>query len=154
MTPENFLALDEAASAAVGLSRAKAAYGRGLAEAVRGGRLRLAAVARMEDDAAVEELVRIKGIGRWTAEIYLLFALGRPDLWPVDDLAVVEAVRRVKGLSERPSRRAMIDIGEAWRPWRSVAARMVWHHYNVSPAESGKQPRTEKKAGPRRSRRV
>ncbi len=135
LTPETFLALDDGALKAIGFSRAKAAYGRGLAEAVRDGRLGLRNLARMDDAPAIAELVKIKGIGRWTAEIYLLFALRRPDLWPVDDLAVVEAVKRLKGLPERPSADEMVRIGEAWRPWRSVAARMLWHYYNTAPGE-------------------
>lgn len=127
LTPETFLALDEATLKAIGFSRMKATYGRGLAETILGGGLDLAAVARMADEAAIAELVRVKGIGRWSAEMYLLFALRRPDLWPVGDLAVVKGVQRLKGLSERPRPDAMMVYGEAWRPWRSVAARMLWH---------------------------
>jgi DNA-3-methyladenine glycosylase II len=138
LTAESFLTLDDVVLQGIGFSRAKAAYGRGLAEAVRDGHLRLKSIARMDDETAIEALVQIKGIGRWSAEIYLLFALRRPDLWPVDDLAIVEAVRRLKGLDERPTRAEMIDLGEAWRPWRSVAARMLWHYYNTVPAESGR----------------
>lgn len=152
LTADGFLGLDASRLGAIGFSRAKAGYGRGLAEAVLGGRLRLDAVARMDDEAAIEALVAIKGIGRWTAEVYLLFALRRPDLWPVDDLAVVEAVRRLKGLRSRPSRRRMIAIGEAWRPWRSVAARLLWHSYNTVPAEAASL--AQEKAGPRTGRRV
>lgn len=138
LTADSFLTLDDAVLQGIGFSRAKAAYGRGLAEAVRDGHLRLKSIARMDDETAIEALVQIKGIGRWSAEIYLLFALRRPDLWPVDDLAIVEAVRRLKGLDERPTRAEMIDLGEAWRPWRSVAARMLWHYYNTVPAEAGR----------------
>jgi DNA-3-methyladenine glycosylase II len=137
LTAETFLALNDKALQAIGFSRAKAVYGRGLAEAVRDGDLRLKSVARMDDESAIEALVKMKGIGRWSAEVYLLFALRRPDLWPVDDLAIVEAVRRLKGLEERPNRIEMLELGEAWRPWRSVAARMLWHYYNTVPAESG-----------------
>ena len=127
MTPEAFLALDEKTLKAIGFSRMKATYGRGLAETLLDGGLDLDAVARMDDEAAIAELVRVKGIGRWSAEMYLLFALRRPDLWPVGDLAVVKGVQRLKGLSERPPPDAMTAYGEAWRPWRSVAARMLWH---------------------------
>ena len=91
----------------------------------------------MPDDVAIGRLVAFKGIGRWTAEIYLLFALRRPDLWPVDDLAIVAAVCRLKGLAERPNRDGMLEIGENWRPWRSVAARMLWHYYNPLPLKAG-----------------
>ena len=122
---------------AIGFSRQKAEYGLGLARALLAGELDLDAVETMPDDEAISQLVAIKGIGRWTAEIYLLFALRRPDLWPVDDLAIVSAVCRLKGLGERPSRAEMLDIGERWRPWRSVAARMLWHYYNTLPLKTG-----------------
>jgi DNA-3-methyladenine glycosylase II len=83
----------------------------------------------LDDEPAIEELIRVKGIGRWTAEIYLLSALGRPDVWPVDDLAIATAAGRVKGLAARPTRAELLEIGEAWRPWRSVAARLLWHYF-------------------------
>ena len=75
--------------------------------------------------------MELKGIGRWTAEVYLLFALRRPDIWPVDDLGVVKGLMGLKGLSERPSRHELIEIAELYRPWRSVAARMMWHYSNI-----------------------
>jgi len=132
-TPAAFLALDDAALRAAGLSRQKIGYGRGLAAALAEGSLNLARLHRLADEAAIAELVRIKGIGRWTAEIYLLFALRRPDIWPVDDLAVQVAVQRMKGLPERPGRAEMGELGEAWRPWRSVVARLMWHYYRNAP---------------------
>lgn len=122
---------------AIGFSRQKAEYGIGLARAVLAGDLELAAVARLSDEDAIAQLSALKGIGRWTAEIYLLFALRRPDLWPVDDLAIVSAVQRLKGMAERPSRIDMQAIGESWRPWRSVAARLLWHFYNTLPLKAG-----------------
>jgi len=122
---------------AIGFSRQKADYGLGLARAVLAGDLDLEAIAALPDDEAVARLVAIKGVGRWTAEIYLLFALRRPDLWPVDDLAIVSAVCRLKGLEERPGRARMLEIGESWRPWRSVAARLLWHYYNTVPLKAG-----------------
>ncbi len=136
LTPRTFLALDAAALKAIGFSHMKAAYGRGLAEAILDGGLDLGAVARMDDEAAIAELVRIKGIGRWSAEMYLLFALRRPDLWPVGDLAVVKGVQRLMGLAERPRPDAMMIYGEAWRPWRSVAARMLWHSGGNAPPDA------------------
>ena len=129
LTPRSFLRLDEAALKACGLSRAKITYGRILAEAVEGGGLDLAGLARLDDEAAIETLVAIKGIGRWTAEIYLLSALARPDIWTADDLAVATATGLVKGLPERPARKEMLALGEPWRPWRSVAARLMWHYF-------------------------
>lgn len=130
LTPGNFLALDEAALTRIGLSRQKKTYGRALAEAILDGRIDLDAIAALDDDdAAIAELVRAKGIGRWTAEIYLLFSLRRPDVWPADDLAVQVAAQRLKGLDSRPSRAAMCELAEPWRPHRSAAARFLWHFY-------------------------
>ncbi len=129
LTPETFLGLDETALKATGLSRPKARYGRALAEDLLAGRLDLDGLAELDDAAAIERLVQAKGIGPWSAEIYLLFALGRPDVWPADDLAVQVAVQRVKGLDARPGRAAMVEIAEPWRPHRSAAARFLWHVY-------------------------
>ncbi len=129
LTPESFLALDDEALREIGLSRAKMRYGRALAEDLRAGRLELDAVEAMDDAQAIEALTGVKGIGRWTAEIYLLFALGRPDVWPADDLAVCSAAQRLKRQPERPTRRAMEALAEPWRPHRSAAARFLWHLY-------------------------
>jgi DNA-3-methyladenine glycosylase II len=129
LTPESFLALDEVALKRIGFSRQKVRYGRALAEELLAGRLDLEGLEALDDDDAIAELIRVKGIGRWTAEIYLLFALRRADVWPVDDLAVQVAAQRLKGLAERPSRAVMLEIGEAWRPHRSAAARFLWHFY-------------------------
>ncbi len=133
VTPERVLSLSDAECRAAGLSRQKMVYSRELARAVDEGRLKFRALARMPDEDAIAAMTQVKGVGRWTAEMYLMFALGRPDVWPVDDLAVVEAVRRLKGLEERPNRKEMAGIGEAWRPWRSVAARLMWHFYRKLP---------------------
>jgi DNA-3-methyladenine glycosylase II len=129
LSPAGFLALDEAAYRAVGLSRQKVRYGRALAEDILAGRLKPRAVARMDDAAAVAHLAEAKGIGRWSAEIYLLFALNRPDVWPADDLAVQVAAQRLKGLTARPGRDEMEALAEPWRPYRSAAARFLWHLY-------------------------
>jgi DNA-3-methyladenine glycosylase II len=134
LAPERFLELDDDCLRAIGFSRQKIIYGRGLAEAIATGALDLARIRRMDDEAAIETITTLKGLGRWSAEIYLLFALKRPDIWPVDDLAVVVAVQRLKGLKERPGRKEMLEIGEPWRPWRSYAARLMWHYYRNAPA--------------------
>ncbi len=139
ITPENILSLDAEALRAAGLSRQKTAYGRGLAEHVIGRSLDLDGLKRMDDEDAIAELVKVKGIGRWSAEIYLLFALGRRDAFPVDDLALMTAAGRMKRLGERPDRAAMIEIGEAWRPWRGAAAHLLWHYYKHVPAERSRQ---------------
>ena len=87
----------------------------------------------MTDEDAIAAITQIKGLGQWSAEIYLLFALKRPDIWPVDDLAVVVAVQRLKGLRSRPDRKRMLKIAEPWRPYRSYAARLMWHYYRNAP---------------------
>jgi DNA-3-methyladenine glycosylase II len=114
---------------AAGLTRQKAAYLAGLASDVDTGRLDLAAVAAASDDEARASLTAVAGIGRWTADIYLLMALGRPDVWPDGDLALAAAMRRAKGLATLPSRDEQRAVAEAWRPWRAVAARILWHAY-------------------------
>lgn len=129
LTPVSFLALDDAALRAAGFSRQKTAYGRHLAQAVLSGQLDLEALAGLDDEDVRARLTAVKGIGRWTADVYLLMALLRPDVWPIGDLALVTAVQRLKRLEQRPSGETMIDMGEAWRPWRAVAARLFWVHY-------------------------
>lgn len=130
MTPEGFLALDDAALKAIGFSRQKTRYGRALAEDLLAGRQDLDALDSLEDEEAIAALVRAKGIGRWSAEVYLLFALKRPDIWPVDDLAIIVGTQKLKGLKKRPDRKAMLQLGEPWRPHRSAAARFLWHYYH------------------------
>ena len=130
LTPEGLLALDDAALCGVaGLSRPKAAHARSLARACLEGRLDLAALAAMEDEAAVAHIAAVKGLGRWTAEIHLLFAEQRPDIFPVGDLALAASAAHLLGLGARPGPKALGAIAEAWRPWRSLAARLLWHHW-------------------------
>jgi len=130
LTPDIFLDLDDVALRAIGFSRSKVRYGRALAADVQTGRLDLEAVARTQDqESAIAILTQATGIGRWTAEIYLLFALGRPDVWPAGDLAVRVAVQRLKDLPARPTQDEMIGLAESWRPYRSAAARFLWHIY-------------------------
>ena len=113
-----------------GMSRQKAGYLRSLAGLVLSGELDLAHLPE-DDEEAVEQLTKIKGIGRWSAEIYLLFAEGRKDIWPAGDLAVQIAIGTIFGLPERPSEKAIREMAEAWRPHRSAMAIMAWHHYNI-----------------------
>ena len=129
LTPERFLELDDVRLRAIGFSRQKTSYGRYLARAILAGRLDLGALEAMDDAAVRSALTQIKGIGPWTADIYLLRALRRPDIWPSGDLALAVAVQRIKGLASRPTPDEMDAQGEIWRPWRSVAARLLWHHY-------------------------
>jgi DNA-3-methyladenine glycosylase II len=127
--PDILLARDHDALRACGLSRQKQGYARSLAEMVLNGALDLNALPA-DDEAAIAQLVQIKGIGRWSAEIYLLFAEGRPDIWPAGDLAVQIEVGRILGLPERPSEKTTRQLAEAWRPHRGAVAIMAWHHYN------------------------
>ena len=128
--PHALLALDDAALRACGFSRQKAAYGRGLADAVATGALDFAALPA-DDEEAVATLVALKGIGRWSAEVYLLFSDGRADVFPAGDLAVQIEMGRVMGLDERPSEKATRALAEAWRPWRGAMAAFLWHHYKT-----------------------
>ena len=129
LTPRAFLALDDDALRAIGFSGPKVRYGRGIAEATLSRELDFDAIAEMDDAVAMAELCKIKGIGPWTAECYLLFALGRPDVWPAADLAVQEALKRLKRMRKRPTTKRMRKLGDAWRPHRSAAARFLWHYY-------------------------
>lgn len=129
LTPESFLALDDARLRGFGFSRQKALYCRLAARAVVEGGLDFAALAASDDDTARAALVKLKGVGPWTAEIYLLRALGRPDAWPSGDLALQLAAREVKRLPARPTPAELDALAEAWRPLRAVAARMLWQHY-------------------------
>ena len=113
-----------------GLSRQKISYVRSLAELVDAGGLDLEALPA-DDEEAVAALTRVKGIGRWSAEVYLLFAEGRADIWPAGDLAVQESVRRIVGHNDRPNEQTTREIAEVWRPYRGAAAIFAWHHYKI-----------------------
>lgn len=115
-----------------GLSRMKALYARSLAEEVLSGRLDLHNLPA-DDEDAIALLVKVKGIGRWSAEIYLLFAEGRADIWPAGDLAVQIEIGRIMGLEERPSEKEIRALSQAWRPHRGAAAILSWHHRHVNP---------------------
>ena len=129
LTPDAFLRLTDAELLAIGFSRQKARYGRALAAALLDGSLDLDAFPALDDDAVQASLEAIPGIGPWTSTIYLLMVLGRPDVWPVGDMALSTAVAEASGLPERPGPERLLLLGEAWRPWRSVAARLFWHDY-------------------------
>jgi DNA-3-methyladenine glycosylase II len=131
-TPKAILDLGETHFRAIGFSRQKVIYARVLAEAAHGGALDLDALALLPDDAAVAELCKLKGVGLWTAEIYLMFCLARPDVLPAGDLALREAAGMVKRKRKRPNENQLRRMGKAWQPWRSVAARLLWHYYAVS----------------------
>jgi len=132
-TPSSFLGLDDRQLRLAGFSRQKTLYCRNLALALLDQSLDLRRLGREDDDAVRRRLTAITGIGAWTADIYLIMALGRPDIWPLGDIALAQAARELKRLQTRPTGLEMNAIGEAWRPWRAVAARVLWHHYLSTP---------------------
>ena len=134
LTPRGVLDSSEEELRADGFSRQKARYVRVLAAALEDGGLDLAVVGSLDDEDARRALVALPGIGPWTAEVYLLSALRRPDTWPVGDIALQEGARRVRRLDVRPSPEELATIGEAWRPHRASAARLLWHLYLSEPA--------------------
>ncbi|HYJ84113.1 MAG TPA: DNA-3-methyladenine glycosylase 2 family protein, partial [Allosphingosinicella sp.] len=117
--PEALIAASDETLRAAGLSRQKASYARSLAEEVVSGRLDFSRLPE-EDEEAIAELVRVKGIGRWTAEVYLLFAEGRTDIWPAGDLAVQIETGRIMGLDDKPTEKRVRELAEAWRPHRGA----------------------------------
>jgi DNA-3-methyladenine glycosylase II len=129
LTPERFLTYHDDTLGIAGFSWQKAHYGRILAQAVGSGSLKLHRLSRLDDHRARAALLDIKGIGPWTAEIYLLMVLRRADAWPVGDLALALAVRKVKKLDSIPRPAELETLGASWRPWRAVAARILWHDY-------------------------
>ncbi len=131
--PRALLAASDETLRAAGLSRQKASYARSLAEEVVSGRLDFAGLPE-DDEEAIAELVRVKGIGRWTAEVYLLFAEGRTDIWPAGDLAVQIETGRIMGLEGKPTEKRVRELAEAWRPHRGAFAIFTWHHRRNSAA--------------------
>lgn len=127
--PARIAAVGEAGLRAAGLTRQKARYVVGLAEAVLDRRLDLEALGRQPDEMVIEALVALRGVGRWTADIYLLMGLARPDVWPAGDLALIVAARTVKGLPAATPPADVAQLADGWRPYRSTAARMLWHDY-------------------------
>ena len=125
---ENLIAQNFDALRGCGLSRQKQGYARSLAELIISGGLPLDNLPE-DDEEAIAYLTRVKGIGRWSAEIYMLFAEGRPDIWPAGDLAVQDGVRRLLALPARPSEKGIREIAEDWRPHRGAAAIFTWHIY-------------------------
>jgi DNA-3-methyladenine glycosylase II len=133
LTPERFLELDDVALKKIGFSRQKIIYGRHLAQEVAAGRLDLESLSAIDDSAVKSELMKIKGIGAWTADIYLLRALLRTNAWPSGDLALAIAVQEVKALHARPSTNELEAMSRIWEPWRAVAARLLWLYYLKRP---------------------
>ena len=134
-TPSQVLAVPDDRLRAVGLSSQKLGYLRDLCSRIEAGQLPLDVFDRMDDESVVERLTQVKGIGRWTAEMFLIFRLQRPDVLPVGDLGIVKAVQRAYKLRKAPSPDRLTRIGEAWRPYRSVACWYLWASLNNAPTE-------------------
>lgn len=130
VTAASVLALDETALRGFGLSGPKARYIRGVAEAEASGRIDFPALQSLDDEAAIQRLTALKGIGRWTAELYLLFCEGRADMFPGGDLALQEGFRLAARLPRRPTEQEIYARAEAWRPYRGVAALLLWAYYS------------------------
>jgi DNA-3-methyladenine glycosylase II len=127
LSPEGLLAIDDADLRAAGLSRPKIGHARAVAEAFVAGVLATDALAAMDDEAAVRTISSVRGLGVWSAEIYLLFALQRPDVFPAGDLALQAATADLKGLPARPTAASLRVIAAPWQPHRALAARLLWH---------------------------
>jgi DNA-3-methyladenine glycosylase II len=132
-TPEAFLKLTDADLRAVGFSRQKVIYGRDLAAAFADGRISIPKLRRQSDDDVIAAITSVKGLGTWSAEVFLLFNFRRPDVMPAQDLALLVAAQRLKRLKERPSPKELRALAEPWSPYRSYAARMLWHYYRNAP---------------------
>jgi DNA-3-methyladenine glycosylase II len=141
MEPADFLKLSDEDLRAVGFSGQKMKYGRSLATDIVEGRIDFEALHALDDIAAIAMLTQAKGIGPWTAEIYLMFAHGRADIMPGLDLGLVIAAQHLKGLRKRPTPERLLKIAEQWRPWRSAAALLLWHYRRNMPDWSAKEPK-------------
>lgn len=131
--PKRVLAMSDDELRALGLSRQKTGYARGLSEAVLDGSLVPAALVDLPDEEVIERITRLKGFGRWSAEMFLLFALGRPDVWPADDLGIQAGLHKLKNMRSRPDRKKTEAVARRWRPYRGAAAIFVWHYYSNAP---------------------
>ena len=141
LTPAALLALDDRRLREVGFSRQKTRYARALATAILEGTLDLDGLHALDDQAVDAALTAVPGIGPWTSAIYRLMVLRRPDAWPPHDIALHQAIAEVKGLPARPGSTDALAVADAWRPWRAVAARILWHHYlSVRGASDGGAP--------------
>ena len=133
VTPDKVCRVRETTLRSCGLSRPKVRYAKALATAIRSGELDLDGMERMTDEEARDALTAVTGIGVWTAEIYLMFALGRPDILPSGDLALAVAAQNLLGLKERPKPAELAEIAERWQPHRTAASIMLWHVYRREP---------------------
>jgi DNA-3-methyladenine glycosylase II len=132
LEPAGLLTLSEEELRGAGLSRPKVGHVRALAAACLDGRLDFDAIRAMPDEEAIVLIATVPGLGRWSAEIFLLFGLQRPDVFPSGDLALAAGLAHLKGLDTRPSPKVLAEMALAWRPWRSLAARLLWHHWRYA----------------------
>jgi DNA-3-methyladenine glycosylase II len=129
LNPDRFLKIKDSKLKEIGFSRQKMRYCRNIALAIEEGSLRIDELLHLPDNTVRFELLKITGIGPWTADIYMLMALNRADIWPSGDLALISAIQKLKNLPERPNAIEFKTLGEAWKPFRAVAARILWHYY-------------------------
>ena len=129
LTPASVLMAGPSHLRSFGVTRQKAAYFINVAGAIENGALDLRKLGRQSDEAVLTKLTSVKGIGPWTAKIYLLMALRRPDVWPIGDIALATAFKNMKGWQQRPTQPELNEFAKAWRPYRATAARMLWHYY-------------------------
>ena len=150
-SPEQVIAKTDAELRSVGLSEKKALYIKDLAAHVRDGKLNFHRFHRMTDEEIVAHLTQVKGIGKWTAEIFLMFNLGRPDVMPADDLGVQNAVKRHYRMRQRPNRKRLLKHAERWRPYRTAAAWYLWRSLDIVLPDGGTKP-TAKAVAKRKQR--
>lgn len=131
--PERVLGMGDDELRGLGLSRQKIGYARGLSQAVLDGSIAPARLGELPDEEVIEQITALKGFGRWSAEMFLLFALGRPDVWPADDLGIQAGLHRLKNMRARPDRKRTETVARRWRPYRGAAAIFVWHYYSNAP---------------------
>jgi DNA-3-methyladenine glycosylase II len=150
-SPEQVLAKSDAELRSVGLSEKKALYIKDLAAHIKDGKLNFHRFHRMTDEEVIADLTQVKGIGIWTAEIFMMFNLGRPDIMPADDLGVQNAVKRYYRMRKRPNRKRLLKLAERWRPYRSAAAWYLWRSLNIT-LPDGKAPVPKKPIKPPKKR--
>ena len=152
MTPERLLQFSDEQLRACGLSNNKVKFARSLALDTAEKRIVFEALPELDDEAVIAMLTQAKGIGRWTAEIYLMFALGRPDVMPANDLGLIVAAQSLFGMRRRPDPKRMLKMAEAWRPWRTVAALFLWHYRHNMPDFSDSPAAIARRAAERQAK--
>ncbi len=133
ISPQALLAIDDESLRAAGLSYRKIDYAKGLAIAIDNGSFNVESLSVMSDEDAIHSITTLRGFGRWSAEIYLMFSLHREDIFPADDLAILQALAKLKRLDKKPTPKEARQIIEHWQPWRSVGALFLWHYYHGAP---------------------